>query len=116
MSSSHHPLTHLPSTREAAIVEKDVTLGEDTGLAILLVLLDGVTSFVGSDFELSAGVLGAVCVMVRKRDLEGVLPLGRGVGAAEGNLHQIHLHLTDKVESTSWTSIIIYCEQRKLVP
>ena len=52
--------THLPGTREASIVKEDVTLGEDTWFTVLLVLLDGVTSLIGSNLELSAGVLGAV--------------------------------------------------------
>jgi len=51
----------LPGTGETAVVKENVALREYAGLAVLFVLLDGVTGFGGGDFELAAGVLGAVC-------------------------------------------------------
>lgn len=42
----------FPSLREASVVEKDVTLLELTERSLLLVLLNGVTYLIGSNFIL----------------------------------------------------------------
>jgi hypothetical protein len=42
----------FPSLREASVVEKDVTLLELTERSLLLILLNGVTYLIGSNFIL----------------------------------------------------------------
>jgi hypothetical protein len=42
----------LPSAREAAVVEINISLFEGTQFALLLVLLDGIEGLLGGNFEL----------------------------------------------------------------
>lgn len=51
---------YLPGPWEATVVKEDITLKKNPRLAILLVLLDGVTGLGCGDLELSASELGAV--------------------------------------------------------
>ncbi len=51
---------YLPGPWEATVVKEDITLKKNPRLAILLVLLDGVTRLGCGDLELSASEFGAV--------------------------------------------------------